>query len=233
MGLIVGVKGCKMHLGLDVRTIGRAEKPLQCMVTRELTPVDLAMLVVERGVKPKPIQKIRDSHHAVARLIAEGKSGIEIQLATGVTASRVSILKNDPAFADLVSFYRSKVAELRDKAFYEISAKLAALGSDGIDELLDRLTEEPEKLATDELIDIVKLAADRTGHGPQTKSTNLNVNVDLAARVAAGRQRLARLSERTLPGKAEGEMTTVSTPEASPPLSPVIDSYVVRDIKDE
>lgn len=183
-----------MDLGLDtVRTSGRAALPLTAEVIRELLPADLALLETERGIKAPTVKALRDSHHAIARCVAEGKSGVETQLITGYSASRISILKSDPAFRELVAFYSERVSEIRDQAFTDTAAKLAAVGSDALDEIADRLNEKPESVTMDELTDIVKLTADRTGHGPQSKSTNVNVNVDLAARISAGRQRVARL----------------------------------------
>lgn len=210
-----------MDLGLDtVRVIGRPRTKVTAVVIRELTPTDMALLALDRGVKAPALKSIRDSHHAIARCVAEGKNGVETQLITGYSASRISILKADPAFQQLVAFYAERVGEIKDKAFIDTQAKLAALGSDAIDELADRLNDSPEKIDTDELVDIVKLSADRTGHGPQTKSTNVNVNVDLAQRIAQGRERVARLSSRPpeTPVVIEGEMVDRTPP--SPPLVP-------------
>lgn len=215
----------ELDLGLDtVRTSGRAGKSILAEVVRELTPADLALLETERGVKAPSVKRIRDSHHAVARCVAEGKTGLEIQLITGYSASRISILKGDPAFQELVSFYAERVSEIRDQAFVDTQAKLAAIGSDALDEIADRLNDKPESFDNEELESLAKLALDRTGHGPQSKSTNLNVNVDYAARVSAGRQRAARFEALSLPASAvgvlsapvEGEVVD-STPPSPPP----------------
>ena len=73
-------------LDLDViRTRGRAKKQVRVEVVRELRPEDLILLSMERGIKPKPLQKIRDTHHAVARCIAMGKKDTETQLITGLS----------------------------------------------------------------------------------------------------------------------------------------------------
>lgn len=211
-------------LGLElVRTTGRASRPMQTELVRELSPTDLALLALERGIKPPTVVKLKDSHHAVARCIAEGKKDVETQFITGLSANRISILKNDPAFMELIEFYKAKVAEIKDAAFINAQAKLAAIGSDALDELSDRLTETPDKVTNDELIDIVKLTADRTGNGPQSKSTNVNLNIDLAARVASGRQRVQRLLSAPSAADAsvvvEGEVVA-SHSTASPSLVP-------------
>ena len=56
-------------------------------------------------------------------------------------------------------------------------------------ELQDRLELDPEKVSTDQLLDTIKLTADRTGNGP--KQTNVNVNVNLGDRMKAARERAA------------------------------------------
>lgn len=204
-------------LGLDLRSTGRAKAPLAVEVVRELGSEDLALLALEKGVKPPALKALRDTHHAVARLIAEGRKGVEIGLITGMSQSRISILKGDPAFQELVSFYKTKVEEIRDIAFADAQAKLAALHSDFVDELSDRLHEKPESFSNEEVLDAVIKTADRTGNGPQSKSTNVNVNIDYAARVSAGRARAARVANH--PAPVEAAATVVHTPALpSPPL---------------
>lgn len=190
---------------------------MQVEVVRELNPTDLALLQLERGIKAPAIKNLRDSHHAIARCIAEGKSGVETQYITGYSASRISILKDDPAFKELVEFYKSKTEEIKDQAAIDHAAKMAALHSDILDEISDRLHESPEKIAFDELITAGKFVADRTGHGPQSKSTNLNLNLDLAARVASGRQRAQRLLSAPADASAARGEAVPRTP-SSPPL---------------
>lgn len=206
-----------MDLGLDtIRTSGRAASQVTAEIVRELSPIDLALLETERGVKPPAIKTLRDSHHAIARCIAKGMSGTETQLITGYSASRISILKSDPAFQELVAFYKGKIEEIRDAADYDLQSKLSALHSDTLDIISERLNENPAGPTIGELVDIAKFSADRSGHGPQSKSTSVNVNVDLAARVSAGRQRAARVVNPH-PAPIEGEV--VSRTPLPPPLA--------------
>ena len=172
-----------MDLGLSLR--GRATKPLYARVVREVRESDLALLTVERATKPSALQRITERHHALARCLATGMSATEACAVTGYTPSRVSILKGDPAFEELCSHYRglegAQVADLQDR--------MVALALDATAELQNRLEDTPETFAIDELHDVVKLTADRTGYGP--KQTNVNVNVNLGDRLAAARQRAA------------------------------------------
>lgn len=202
----------------EVSLVGRKQQPLRAEIVRELTEADLALLATERGVKPQTVKKLRDSHHAVARCVAQGLTGAETSAITGYTESRVSVLKADPAFQELVAFYAARLDEINEAVYADSQTKIAALKSDVIDELADRLDTEPEKIATETLLDALKITADRTGDGPSTKSTNINVNLDLADRIARGRQRAQRTiaavpSAVALPGGADAE---ASLPASAP-----------------
>src|SRR5215813_2036152 len=80
-------------------------------VVRALTSADLALL--EPPKKPPGIKKLRESHHALARLVAEGRSLQEIWEEHGYSISRSSILKWAAAFAGLVGFYHRNLQKMR------------------------------------------------------------------------------------------------------------------------
>lgn len=185
-----------IDLDLDIpfgRTRGRSASPVSAEIVRELTEVDLALLDLDRGVKAPTLKRLRDSHHSIARLMAQGLRNTDIAAVTGYSMSRLSILKADPAFQELMAHYAEGVADTKAEAFAGAQEKLAAVNHDAIEELHERLLDTPETVSTDQLMDIVKLASDRTGHGPQSKSTAINVNIDLAARVQAGRARASQI----------------------------------------
>jgi hypothetical protein len=164
-------------------------------VVRPLDGADIALLAeADKGVKPFLIKKLRDSHHLLARCVAMGWSLREIAEKTGYSYSRVSILKSDPTFAELVDVYRTKLEDIRDMAARDYFLQLSALHGDVIEEIHDRLLDAPELISTGTALDIAKFTSDRVGLGPTHKSQNVNVNLDLAGRVAAGRQRALQLS---------------------------------------
>lgn len=173
-------------LGFDIHLGGRQAKSLHAEVIRELTQSDLALLSTERGIQPSHVQRITDRHHALARCLASGMSATEAGLVTGYTGSRISILRGDPAFEELISFYRAD----RGAEVLDLQAKFTALAKDATTEIQERLELEPESFGLDQLLDTVKLAADRSGNGPQSKTTNLNVNVNLGDRMKAARERV-------------------------------------------
>lgn len=184
-----------MDLELDIfRTSGRAALPLSATVVRELDPADMAALGVEKGSKSSPIKRISERHHALARNLAGGMPEGEAALVCGLSLSRVSILKADSQFQDLMVFYRRDV----DVVYKDAHAKLAGVASIALDEIQDRLEDNPQDVSMGQLIELAKLGADRTGNGPQSSTTNLNVNVDLANRLEAARK---RVQERTISGE--------------------------------
>lgn len=155
---------------------------------RELAEADLAALTVEKGSEPSAIKRITDRHHALARNLASGMAEGEAALVCGISLSRISILKNDPQFRELLGFYRETVTEV----YKDMHEKLAGVAQTALDEIQDRLEDTPEKVSMGQLMELAKLGADRTGYGPASSSTNLNVTVDFAAKLREARARVAQ-----------------------------------------
>lgn len=183
----------------DVPVKGRKAKPVEAAVVRALEPEDVGLLVeMEKGSKPSALKRISERHHALARNLAAGMSPGEAAIVCGYDLSRVSILQADPTFKELLEFYRKDV----DATYRGLHERLFGLAMDAAEELSVRLEEEPEKVSVGQLLEVVKMGADRTGHGPQSTSTNLNVNVDLANRLEEARK---RVKERRFSPVIEGE----------------------------
>jgi hypothetical protein len=179
-------------MGLGLRTVGRAAVPVDYEIERELTADDLASLGEARESTPAPtVTRLRERHHALARCLASGMKNVEAAAVTGYDQSRISVLRADPAFRELIEHYRTHV----DAAWRDGAQAMADLHLDATTILHERLVEDPDKFDNTELTEIMKLTADRTGHGPQTKSTNVNVNVDLGSRLEAARERAARAKQ--------------------------------------
>lgn len=169
---------------LNLRTTGRSSKHLWASFAREVSDEDILATQEERGTPAKPLKKIRQRHHALAKALADGIPPGEAGLLCGYTASHVSILQADPSFKDLIKFYNDSKRE----KYLDLHDKLAQLGEDAVDELSERLEESPDDLSVGQLLEISKMSLDRSGHGPQT-STNVNVNIGLADKLAQGRKR--------------------------------------------
>ena len=156
----------------------------QMLATRVLQESDVLRLGAPRGSTPEPIEKTSHRHHALARCLALGMKAAEASLATGYSLSRISILQRDELFAELVSFYKAEMADV----FKSTAEQLEGLSIEALSALRDRLEDDPTKISTKDLVDVAKLAADRSGHGPQSTQTNLNIN--LSERMAAARKRV-------------------------------------------
>ena len=163
---------------------------MSAVQVRELDEVDIALLQEERGIKAAPLKRLSERHHALARCLASGMEPGEAAITCGYVSSRVSILQVDPAFQELLEFYRADV----NAKYLGMHDVLAGLSRDAAAELHTRLEDEMQmepvdkKMTIGQLGEIVKLGADRTGFGPQ--SSQVNVNVDLAGRLQAARERV-------------------------------------------
>ena len=170
------------------RTVGRASKPLSAVQVRVLDDMDIALLAEEKGSKPAPLKRLSERHHALARCLASGMADCDAAITCGYVLSRVSILKADPAFQELLAFYRRDVSS----KYLDMHGVLAGLSLDAAMELRERLeaemSAEEKTFSIGQLAELTKLGADRTGFGPQ--SSQLNVNVDLAGRLEAARKRV-------------------------------------------
>lgn len=175
-----------MDLELEIGQPTRARE-LSWTVVRPLTRADLALLEVDKGVKPQSlVKRLSQRHHGLARALASGLTPAQAGAATGYTSSRVSILQGDPAFQELVTFYQGEI----DAKFVEVHELLAGVTTDALLELQERLEDAPDKFKVAELLEITKMGADRTGNGPTSKQ-EVNVNVNLAQRLEQARKRVA------------------------------------------
>lgn len=175
----------------------------------------MALLATERSIKPSSIQRISERHHALARCLASGMSTADACVITGYTPSRISILKGDPAFEELVSFYQSDKAQL----VQDLGDKMRQNALEAQNLIAERLEDESATIGIDQLLDITKLGADRTGFGPQSKSSHLHVHMNFADRLKAARQSGASASAAVGPGKViEGSLAPSI---ASSPKEPI------------
>lgn len=160
--------------------------PLRADLLGEIKVSDLELLGKAKGYEIPAIKRLSERHHALARCIVAGASMSEAALICGYDISRISVLKNDPSFKELIAFY----TETKDRAFRDTQSKLAGIASDALDELQTRLEDSPDKIPLDKLMQLVTLGADRTGNGPSS-TQNVNMNSGTADRLQSARERLA------------------------------------------
>ena len=123
---------------------------------------------------PPPIQRLKDSHHAVARHLASGKSVLETADLTGLTPQRVGDLsRTDPAFRNLLAYYRDQitVSGLDEARQFQGSLRYIARGA--LDEIKERISSDQSRatMTTDELRRLAEMALDRTDAPPRTSVT--------------------------------------------------------------
>ncbi len=138
---------------------------------RDLDEGDVSTLLSNpaREVTTPSIQKLKQSHHTLARLLAEGTTQVEAAAITGYSLSRISVLKLDPAFCELLVYYSSQQKEI----YLNVHQRLASLGLDALEELHDRLNDPSQPpMSNKELQDLVALSFDRAGYGPRSTKVN-------------------------------------------------------------
>jgi hypothetical protein len=138
------------------------------------------------GIKAPELKAIRYSHHRLAQCLAMGMTETQAAAACNITMGRIWVLKNSPAFAELVAHYKEGIdAEFAD---FVTSAKM--IGLDLLGRLREVLDENPEQFTITQLIEAIKIIADRSGNAPVNRSVSVSANVDLATRLAAARARV-------------------------------------------
>jgi hypothetical protein len=165
-----------------VREIGlglpsaRGRKPLsKSLEVGETRPLQVEDVVASRaGNHPLPtstppsLQKLRSRHHQLAQMLASGLTDTQVCLALGYSPSRISILKADPAFKELLAYYDKQ----HEKLHLDVQERLITLGLDSIEVLQQRLDDDPDEFSARELKEMAEMALDRTGHG---KSSTVSV----------------------------------------------------------
>jgi hypothetical protein len=169
---------------------------------RVLARADLSVLLEKR---PQTLLKsLSDGHHRVARAVAAGLSNLDVAAITGRTATRIAMLKQDPAFIELVAHYRGIVTSdyvTSVDSYMEVATSNMLKAETMLGDKLDEAQDSGETLPTRDLIAISRDAADRFGYGKMQK--NLNVNVDFASQLEAARKRSSQ--SRAQPPRAAPE----------------------------
>lgn len=159
---------------------GRGVKaPVDITYVRDLEPSDLSQLTVGVNSSPPPLANLRETHHFLARCVAEGRKNVEISAMTGFSPSRISILKSDPAFQELVAFYTEDVRQ----QYTDVHSRLAGLALDVVAELQERVHEAPKSFSHRELREVMDSCLVHVGPaaktpGPAvgaTAAVNLNI----------------------------------------------------------
>ena len=176
---------------------GRRSKPLEITSERDLTVEDLASLKENRATQPPTIKSIRERHHSIARYISLGLSNADVAAVCGLSESRVSTLKKDPLFANLISMYQKNRADDADR----IMDQFRSLTGESLGLLLDRIEEAPEDFSNAALLEIAKTLGDRAGYSPVQKQESMVGVVDMRAMLDAGRKRALEAKQNIIEGE--------------------------------
>lgn len=160
------------------------EEHLQALVTHATTPG------AKLGVAPQPLNAVRHTHHKLARLLALGMDESRAAYICNYDVSRVSILKSDPLFIEVLNYYSIQVEE----SFVDTVEVMKGLSLDALGELTSRLQSNPNSFTVPHLIELVKAMADRSGNGP---TSNHNVNARVLNLTADDIQRIKNNDQRS------------------------------------
>lgn len=159
---------------------------------RELSRDDVARLRDQRTVPV--VQRLRDPHHRLARCLAAGLRDEDAGLQSGYSLGSVRVLKRDPTFMNLVAEYRNDVHGAWKESvdsYMELSVSNMVKAERQIAEHLDKADEAGELVPLHRLIALSADKADRFGYGK--RNTQVNVNVDFAARLERASLRSTRV----------------------------------------
>jgi hypothetical protein len=185
---------------------------------RELVRDDLEQLRETRPVKT--LDSLRDNHHRVARAVASGLQNTQVAILCGLSVQRVSTLRQDPAFIDLVAHYRALTTADWTESVDTVTEFLGSVRTKSLAMLEDKLcaaADNNEFLPTRELVAMAELGLDRTGYGKVNK--NINVNVDFAAQLEAARSRSSRARDVTPIRETSTPPRSALVLDSSPPQS--------------
>ena len=160
---------------------------LEIGTIRPLVPDDLLCLRQKRTTPN--VQRMRDPHHRLARLLATGLRPKDAAEQTGYSIARVYVLHSDPSFMDLIAKYSADVHEAYvsgEEERYRLANEVNVKALRTIAEHFDKADEECELIPLNRALAIFSDTADRTGL--VKKSTVTNINVDFAKNLERARQ---------------------------------------------
>lgn len=181
----------------------------------ELARDDLSRLE-QKNRSGVSVQKLRSSHHEIARLSAQGFNDKEVAAFTGYTRERVSQLLNSPAMIELVAIYRERRAEAQQEqfdAYLMLKTNNMIAAERHIADHIADLDDANELLPVKTALAISADGADRTGYG---KRQTVNVNHDFAAALEKAIARSGKIVDVT-PTVPRQPPTQVLSPSAMQP----------------
>lgn len=181
---------------------GRRAEPLVWGPSYSLTAAHVVELMnTPQGAQraQSTVSQLRTRHHKLAQLLASGMPEGEAAIQTGYSGSRISILKADPAFKELLSYYANNASALA----LEVQERMRLIATETLEELQQRLDEKPEEFTNPELIRLAEGMLDRTGHG---KSATLKVEHGVSSSIMDELRRRHNLESESVVRSLEGRI---------------------------
>lgn len=191
MGNPLGLKSVLKKPAHEVAGVKLNKAPF---IAREISEEERDLLIAGRLPKQErtlpasggeTVRRLSARHHRLAKLLATGHSTEQAAFVAGYQPNSVSSLKSDPSFQRLIAHYE----RVDNEVFEATRHRLADLADESLAILQDRLETAPEEMKTKELIEIAKLGADRSGHGP-TSTVKSEITLDYGDKMAAARRRI-------------------------------------------
>jgi uncharacterized protein YerC len=169
-------------------------RPYQILSVRPLVEADLSVLR-QKSAPVARIQAMRDSYHAVARLMASGLNNKEVADATGYSTVRISQFRRDPTMQENVARYRDMITEdwrEEQDSISRLSVSAIAKGLRTIHDHFDDADTAGELVPMNRALSVVSDLMDRFGYGKKSQQTNVNVNyaAELEAAIARSKPRV-------------------------------------------
>jgi hypothetical protein len=164
---------------------------------------------VAENIKPfSVVKKFRDTHHRMAQLFAMGRRTGEVAEEMGYSVSRISILRNTPAFEELVEGYRKDVEASWRATVDEHFKAMVRVRNKAIRQMEDQMDsaeESGESIPIGTLLRIASDNSDRTGYPKRTEA--LTLSMDFASLLDRARSRSEKVKLIDVTPKPEAVAT--------------------------
>ena len=146
---------------------GRQPKsPIMFEVVRNLSSEEITSLAMggRPPLAPPPLQRIREIHKQIARMMANNHPDAEIAMVVGRSVQQIRNYRLDPMMRDQIAYYSSQREDLDLRVETQIRTDLIEIAQIAGHEILDRLEDPKEraKIPTGELRQLHEMALDRT-----------------------------------------------------------------------
>ena len=165
--------------------------PYKILHVRPLDESDLPALR-EKSAPMARLTNLRDSHHAVARLMASGLTNVAIAEALGHSLQSMTRYRRDPAMQELVAHYRSLITDnwLEDQdQITRMSVSAITKGLRTIHDHFDEAEATGDLVPLPRALNVVSDLMDRFGYGKKSATLNMNVNYAAELEAAIARSR--------------------------------------------